>query len=1024
MEPKKPAKPRGPGGAFIQKKLTRSSVAANLVVARKQNAEFRREKQELLDRLRWAEEKNAVLVKENEELNVSNLDVLVQVSQQSRDQILVYEKKNVDSQQVVSALRTRCKTGDLKIDCLECKLSEAKTEITQLKVTAAKQLNHFAYLSRVRLSQCGTLRANKLELQKKNRKISNLEWRLRDVRSRSSFSATENVALRAEKQACEAKLGVAEKSCTQLSELEVERDALLQRNRVVGIKLRVQGTVRKKLGRELSLVKRKNTLLSKTVVNKRSEISSQVGTLIQRRAAVAELKFDSKYLKRKAAALSGKRSTKVIPRVLPCKRQNRYYWVQKLSNFFDENGIHDDESIIKMFISFLKKKDIIGPKLRTKSVVVSDLLFAKSEKSAEGCLRVYLNALPFAVLHATIPPVFVRAVVSTFVGKLESHWDAMKTLQFKYENRISRAKLLRIRRLLGWEYVNEKWVPKYIDGVKIPQLSSSYAVNKLSAEIMSEYGMNVECEGLSASIDLRLSIGRYLKQQSSFVNALSLKHIRPAIQFMMDAANMFRGLKHCSIGFKFPNISNTPNSPFDTTIFHLFEGGDAYDSVVKLGASAIASMNDVISNPCVDGVVFSTFSGGDLASIGAMNRITGCNMAFPCPFCYTHKTNMCETDEDKIVLVQLRTCTDTDKYAHLVLGQCPGCKLEIVPPEFLGFKKSKHAYLAKKSENGVYERPFDSKGGVSYDELHKSVMFGRPRLLNLQPCQYVICWLHCKLRIISTFLHRFIITTWLTDARAEKVKSLFVKAGISVKDHLIKKQSKNLNIAVLERHSFIGRDAEKFMEIYPAVIDIVYPPDVTEFACVVYRERAFSVMGAWVGLKSYVECGSKWVDDSKRDYHATACQNLAKVFVREWVKNGASQGLYLHVLYTHLHSQLMLVGDLTAWQTQGLEHLHLHRKKDMHSGTNKKVGNQAMPRVAQALRSTSLRQLTMQINPLSQPKPTIITTITTTTTTTTMSMRTITHVTTNTTTTTTSTTTTMAALITCTTTTTTTTHVT
>ena len=51
-----------------------------------------------------------------------------------------------------------------------------------------------------------------------------------------------------------------------------------------------------------------------------------------------------------------------------------------------------------------------------------------------------------------------------------------------------------------------------------------------------------------------------------------------------------------------------------------------------------------------------------------------------------------------------------------------------------------------------------------------------------------------------------------------------------------------------------------------------------------------------------------------------------------------TSGEYLHLLVAHVPKQIRMVGDIVAFQTQGLEHLHSIRKRDLRRMSNRKKG--------------------------------------------------------------------------------------
>jgi hypothetical protein len=69
---------------------------------------------------------------------------------------------------------------------------------------------------------------------------------------------------------------------------------------------------------------------------------------------------------------------------------------------------------------------------------------------------------------------------------------------------------------------------------------------------------------------------------------------------------------------------------------------------------------------------------------------------------------------------------------------------------------------------------------------------------------------------------------------------------------------------------------------------------------------------------------------------------------------GVTEGLYLHILHAHAHTQIKRWGDLRVRQTQGLEHAHKIRKQIGLNATNRIKGQRletmlAFKQVLQAL---------------------------------------------------------------------------
>jgi hypothetical protein len=428
--------------------------------------------------------------------------------------------------------------------------------------------------------------------------------------------------------------------------------------------------------------------------------------------------------------------------------------------------------------------------------------------------------------------------------------------------------------------------------------------------------------------------------------ALLKRGIKPIVQFLGDAANMYRGIKHTFMGFKVVNLRpKAANSPFATREFVGFEAGDSYDQYRRHAQLSLDAINEWIRAGAwvtVHGTSFQceVVSGGDQASVHAFLSMGSCNGPFPCAYC--------PVPVEKLgtkcgAAIAPRDLTTIRLLAHTVPGVCPACNETVTPETIAKFGKP-------------VPSTFDEK-------KHFGVGWGKTPLLDIGVADWVICLLHCNLCIVKGLWEKVILPGITTEELAIRVNAeLEYVGGIYCKLSKLKPKKKNVSEGTsqqqLRSHAFHGRDAEKLLICIDRIIAIVFPclaPVLLEAVQRPEKKRkqvwVTALFSQW--RAAWFELNTSFSDDGRggigRLEYAARCHGKIEKFIVTWVDNvGKTEGLYLHILHKHVREQIERHGSLVGYQVQGLEHNNHIRKVDKYL-TNKKNKGQLFTRVAQGL---------------------------------------------------------------------------
>jgi hypothetical protein len=441
---------------------------------------------------------------------------------------------------------------------------------------------------------------------------------------------------------------------------------------------------------------------------------------------------------------------------------------------------------------------------------------------------------------------------------------------------LSRVKYNRLNQKLFYTFENDEDGKRVatlmqFNNVPAPQLPGRWKIESYRRKILEVFDLKVENGGLSTSLNLRAvlkaDVLASIRQGFFVIIDGEVKQVDGQnVQAMnyTDTANHFKGMKVTASAVQLPDGSATPNSPFHTSEYALFEGSDGYEDILLRGHDEIVQANDLLDNPMLDlgPILVPAFGsltehdsdppqaevtvtcridfnfGGDQAHSGAMNCIARCNCACPCPFCEVSKHDMCslkwETRETT------RTRERIMLLAHSKLGPCPGC-LRMIVPKGRVVDSMKQVELAADGDDDTDVPPqmkalATKTRPVTHETVHFGVVLGRIPPYHMDPDRWIVCLLHLNLCIVRGLFSRTIIaeygklpTSESLAAKIDRMAELLNTAGLRMKKNKLKKNAgkevSNYDER-LKNSGLGGKDAEFMMNARTPILQLMFPEDV------------------------------------------------------------------------------------------------------------------------------------------------------------------------------------------------------
>jgi len=602
-----------------------------------------------------------------------------------------------------------------------------------------------------------------------------------------------------------------------------------------------------------------------------------------------------------------------------------------------------------------------------------------------------LGSVPRASLEKVVPAAFLHdkllASKKEFAQKIEEKWTMALCLGLKMRNLLSRRKWQSLRACLSSEWSEEegKFVLMTVDGVGFPRLPPHHQLRAFQYLLAKQYGVVVDEAGLTAYMDLEMAITRDL------IYNLGLGHFTveadgrlrgkdgrdPVVQWKVDAANMHAGVKQSSGALTLPLHCTSPNSPGDHSQIVVTEFGDHWQEMVTNIGPVIDGVNQVANNPIftlkeeVDGrplwTKIKVICGGDMSFIVSMLTISGCNGPCPCPYCEIGKKDCCSTDDSFLSAQQRRTLDRINLLTHSALGECPGCGVQIVD-DVTG---ENQMLRASPGDDEPTKKTFSEKlkkSKKTWLQGHFGCVYGRYVPIHVEIMHWILCLLHCGLRIVGALLEHTVLDHIGTcvavgQDQAAELKKIFAGISVVIKDKKLAKRPTNLDKAWTGNFSCGGADAEKITYVADSLLGVVFPKTVRDRDDEV-RRKFEKCTAAWANWRSLWALLATDLEDTEaaRQTHARLVKAQSRIFVDAFVKaHKKTQGLYLHLISAHLHEFVLEWGDLRPFQAQGLEHCHSLRKQAARAMTNKKKG-QRISQMMDFLVGTDYNQKTVQHN--------------------------------------------------------------
>ena len=232
-----------------------------------------------------------------------------------------------------------------------------------------------------------------------------------------------------------------------------------------------------------------------------------------------------------------------------------------------------------------------------------------------------------------------------------------------------------------------------------------------------------------------------------------------------------------------------------------------------------------------------------------------------CPYCSATPDSFCATDEKSLddFKKSERTLHQTKLLAHTICGTCPGCKLKIVPKGQV--RDARREVEVCERTDGTDELPAGhpkiQQLHPFWTDIHLGVVYGMDPLMQFDNIHWIICLLHCNLRITGGLWNWAIRGgdirgDYQDTSKTMAIVALLAEVGITIRP--LPKPVGNLQgfWGGLKLHSFHGEEALALNAIRHKLIEIAYPEaecgDDPELK--LKREHILACWNLWAGEDS------------------------------------------------------------------------------------------------------------------------------------------------------------------------------
>lgn len=584
-----------------------------------------------------------------------------------------------------------------------------------------------------------------------------------------------------------------------------------------------------------------------------------------------------------------------------------------------------------------------------------------------GDLTAYISNLSLEEVLPLLPLVLVEAIrtqaMQDYANFMYEHWDLVSCTNLKMTLKLSSRSWELVRKILFYRKDPAfGWVRLRYEGVKVPLPPSDYKLVKwMTAVAVDTYGIQEIHEGYTAVVDLDKSIRRALQfeigqgffkwevdQPTGQQKLLSgLNGTGPMLQVVFDSAGSLKYRKTTALAFKLANGSPSSHKPMFTHTAACSEGGDDQADLLAYLSGPFSDFNRLIKNPEMTvelergdtTLPLDICAGADQAAVHANYGMGGCHRLKSCPFCDKSNTHFAyhqsEMKEAGIPLATKRSLESIRLLAHTMVGQCPGCMMDIVDKDSVDCVENETPLFQPGMKVPTVPSRFQYLQGIvkkkpSWQDLHLNVTYGSQILLNIEPDKFAICILHLNLRMVGNLLKKSMFMNLRAGDQktAEKLHSFLVHSGIPIKEVRCTKNTSIIDwYKTISEHSFAGADASRLITVWRQCLEITYDPEKLKKDTRANQRKVQAYYDVWEQYQYIWELLNN-LDKHKND-KADELDTLTPKFAKVWREAFGSSGvLYLHLLLDHVSKQLRdFPIDLWFLQTEGLEHCNKIRKQ-------------------------------------------------------------------------------------------------
>lgn len=598
-------------------------------------------------------------------------------------------------------------------------------------------------------------------------------------------------------------------------------------------------------------------------------------------------------------------------------------------------------------------------------------------------------------------PVNIREqLIRAWVDQVQQFWSPGRCAYIKGRCRLSNEHWLTLNNVMfrTWkkadgEGKSGRWVTKQFDGVEVPIPWARWTIDKVRKRGREEAGVESSQDGLAVSRPLKPRLeARWRAVLGQLVTAhgpdvLDSDQVqRITINPFADKARA-RGARTgvtviaCRLS---PPLLRSASSMHCTEFLSYNECDDSNADLHTFAKATLDELNDLFTSGSViidnkEWALEPTLSGD-----GAYHASCYCHgsflSAYPCPFCFIKKADLCDTRVSVHKGAGMRTLESIRRLTHRACSgaaPCEGCGLWVVETDEEVESKGgiKFAVRVCRGDSSDPPPPWQSqtrtavRGGVSarqamtWDQWHYNVVYGQDVVWQVEPACAILCTLHWDLQLtpllIQGLVARHLDPDWKEKREGPQTDVLCAAINHFGRDVTpLEEPRKFPELAggrtLYGRHGRLaaglrvdGTTARAWHAARETVLDIVFSDRDTKKERKAQHSKAIKTWDMFVKLRDLLhtpfEYGKAFVLCTEAEIHAL-WNNRAEVFESTAVKfleafrascNGIGEGSwYLHCTLAHIPDNIRRVGLMSDYSTEALEAGHVWLNNVLQNGSN------------------------------------------------------------------------------------------